>query len=366
MMYDDGHGITVRESAKTTSQREAEYLLNCRHKAVREGKFLDLKKIKNCKLVELAQDYLKWSERQRVYETKKYWIPQLIEVFGNLNVSDLNPKIIEQWQSERLKKNKPSTVNRLTTCLKHMVNKGVECGMASEETLKAVRKIKLLKGENKRLRYLTIEELQRLLDCCHQHLKPIVLVAVHTGMRKGEILNLKWDQVDLRNNLILLDKTKNGERREIPINSILKELFASMPRSLESEYVFVDMKGKPYGNIKRSFSTALRRAEIRDFHFHDLRHTFASHSVMTGVDLTSVKELLGHKSLTMTLRYSHLAPGHKRKAVEMLGKVLSGNQSEKRLHNLFTFSESDSDTTSCKSLRDMVGDIGLEPMTPCL
>jgi len=349
-MYSDGHGRTIRESAGTTLQREAEYILNCRKKAVREGKLPDLKKIKNCKLVELAQDYLKWSERQRVHKTKKYWIPQLMEAFGNLNVSDLNPKIIEQWQGERLKKNKPSTVNRLTTCLKHMVNKGVEWGMTSEETLKSVRKVKQLKGENKRLRYLTIEELQRLLDCCRQHLKSIILVAVHTGMRKGEILNLKWDQVDLRNNFILLDKTKNGERREIPINGTLTELFASMPRSLESEYVFVDKEGKPYGNIKRSFSTALRMAEIRDFHFHDLRHTFASHSVMTGVDLTSVKELLGHKSLTMALRYSHLAPGHKRKAVEMLDKVLTGSQSEKRLHNLFTFSGVESDTTSHKSL----------------
>ncbi len=188
--------------------------------------------------------------------------------------------------------------------------------MATEETLKSVRKVKQLEENNKRLRYLTIEELQRLLGCCSPHLKPIVLVSVNTGMRKGEILNLKWNQVDLRHNFILLDKTKNGERREIPINSTLKELFASMPRSLESECVFVDKNGKPYGNIKRGFHTALKKAGIRDFHFHDLRHTFASHLVMTGVDLPSVKELLGHKSLTMTLRYAHLSPGHKRKAVE--------------------------------------------------
>ena len=366
IMYSDGHGRTIRESAETTSQREAEYILNCKKKAVREGKLPDLKKIKNCRLVELAQDYLKWSERQRAHKTKKYWIPQLIETFGNLYVSDLNPRIIEQWQGERLKKNKPSTVNRITSCLKHMVNKGVEWGMASEETLKAVRKVKLLQGENKRLRYLTNEEFQRLLDYCAPHLKPIVLVAVHSGMRKGEILKLKWEQVDIRHNFILLDKTKNGERREIPINGTLKELFASMPGSLESEYVFVDKDGNPYGDIKRSFHTALKKAGIRDFHFHDLRHTFASHLVMTGVDLTSVKELLGHKSLTMTLRYAHLAPGHTRKAVEMLDKVLSGSQSEKRVHNLFTFLEDDTPSESRKSLQDMVGDTGLEPVTSCL
>ncbi len=366
IMYSDGHGKTIRESADTTSLREAEYILHCKKKAVREGKLPDLKKIKRCLFVELAQDYLKWSERQRVYKTKKYWIPQLIEAFGNLNVSDLNPKIIEQWQGERLKKNKPSTVNRLTTCLKHMVNKGVEWGVASEETLKAARKVKILPGENKRLRYLSIEECQRLLDCCAPHLEPVVLVAVHTGMRKGEILNLKWEQVDLRHGFILLDKTKNGERREIPIDNTLKKLFTNMPRSFESEYVFVDKNGKPYGNIKRSFHTALRRAEIRDFHFHDLRHTFASHLVMAGVDLTSVKELSGHKSITMTLRYAHLAPGHKRKAVETLDKILSSGQSEKTVHNLFTFSRDTLERTNHKCLQNMVGDIGLEPMTPCL
>ena len=144
---------------------------------------------------------------------------------------------------------------------------------------------------------LTVEELQLLLDCCPPHLKPVVLVAVHTGMRKGEILKLKWDQVDIRHSFLLLDETKNGERREIPINRTLYELFAGMPRSLESEYVFVGKDGEPYGDIKRSFHTALKKAGIRDFHFHDLRHTFASHLVMAGIDLLSVKELLGHKSL---------------------------------------------------------------------
>ena len=173
-----------------------------------------------------------------------------------------------------------------------------------------------------------------LFDCCASHLKPIVTVALHTGMHRGEILNLKWEQVDVKHGFILLEITKNGERREIPIDNTLMIMFNSMSRGLESVYVFTDPRtGEPYKSVQTSFETALKRAKIRDFRFHDLRHTFASHLVMAGVDLTSIRELLGHKSLAMTMRYAHLAPGHKRRAVNMLDKVLKSTQEEAPLHS---------------------------------
>jgi site-specific recombinase XerD len=100
-------------------------------------------------------------------------------------------------------------------------------------------------------------------------------------------------------------------------------------------YVFYDPKsGKPYQDVKRSFATACRRAGIKDFHFHDMRHTFASHLVMAGVDLTTVKELLGHKTLTMTLRYAHLAPSHKVKALDILDSNINENSTAQKVHNL--------------------------------
>ncbi len=340
MCYKDVNGKVQRESTKATSHGEAEYILDCRRKEIREGKLPDTKRI-SYKFAELAKSYSKWAERQRIFPTKKIWIRQLIEVFGNENVSDLNTRIIENWQSERLKRNKPATVNRVLSCLKHMVNKGVDWDMASEETLKKVRKVKLLEENNKRLRFLTIEECQRLLNCCTPHLRPIVTVALHTGMRRGEILGLKWEQVDLRHGFILLDKTKNKERREIPIDDTLRELFEEIPHSVESVYVFTDKDGNPYKSVKRSFNTALRKAEIHDFRFHDLRHTFASHLVMAGVDITSVKELLGHKSLTMTMRYSHLSQGHKRKAVNTLDNVLNNTESKILHYKNTTISVSD-------------------------
>ena len=113
--------------------------------------------------------------------------------------------------------------------------------------------------------------------------------------------------------------TKNGEKREIPINRKLKETLSAIKQNPLGEYVFSkNHNGAPYQEVKTGFANAMERCKIENFRFHDLRHTFASHLVMAGIDLNTVRELLGHKSLVMTLRYAHLSPEHKRKAVEIL------------------------------------------------
>lgn len=131
-----------------------------------------------------------------------------------------------------------------------MFTKAVEWEMVEEETLKRVRKVKLLPENNRRLRYLSKEECQKLIDACDPHLRPIVITALNTGMRKAEILNLRWDQVDLKHGFILLEITKNGERREIPINHTLRKTLMALPRCLDTPYVFFDLRtGKPYQAI---------------------------------------------------------------------------------------------------------------------
>ena len=182
---------------------------------------------------------------------------------------------------------------------------------------------------------LANDECRTLIDACVSHLKPIVIAALNTGMRKEEILSLEWEKhVDLKHGFILLDITKNGDRREIPINQTLKNTLQGIPRRLDSPYVFIDQDGKRFKNVRRSFHSALRKTGIKDFTFHDLRHTFASHLVMSGVDITTIKELLGHKTLSMTLRYAHLAPSHKVNAVEILDGKLQGKPTAQLLHNL--------------------------------
>ena len=139
-------------------------------------------------------------------------------------------------------------------------------------------------------------------------------------MRKGEILSLKWVDVDLRNRVISILNSKNNEKREIPVNEDLFQALLRVRKNLESPYVFCNEDGVPYKDVKTGFKGALKRAKISNFRFHDLRHTFASRLAMKGVDIKTVQELLGHKDVRMTLRYSHLSPDHKKAAVEKLSK----------------------------------------------
>ncbi|MGO9612819.1 MAG: tyrosine-type recombinase/integrase [Dissulfurispiraceae bacterium] len=286
----------------------------------------------------LVLEYTKWAERQKSFNSKISFIRELSGLFGNFPLRRFNTMLIEQYQSEKIQKGyKPATINRLIATLSHMFTKAIEWDMVEEETLKRIRIVKLLPENNKRLCYLSKEECQTLLYNCDAHVKPIVITAMNTGMRQGKILNLKWDNVDLRHGFISLnqEQTKNAERKEIPINHTLRAALQGVTRRVDIAYVFYDnASGKPCRDAKRSFKAALKRSGITDFKFHDLRHTFASHLVMAGVDLTAVKELLGHKDIKMTLRYAHLAPSRKLKAVDMLDETLTGIPTAQKVHNL--------------------------------
>lgn len=329
-------GKVVRVSTGFTDYDKAVDFLVKRKADVIAGIEPEIKKVINYTFNELEAEYSKWCERQRGFSKKQGFIKQLKGKFGDLPLKCFNTMLVEQYQTERTKKgNKPASVNRIVAVLKHMFTKANEWEMVDDQVYKKVRQVKLLEANNRRLRFLSKEECKSLIDACNDHLKPIIITALNTGMRKGEILSLKWDKnVDLRHGFILLEVTKNGERREIHINDTLKDVFLSLPRRIDGGHVFYDpITGKPYQDVKRSFASALKRAKITDFKFHDLRHTFASHLVMAGVDITTVKELLGHKSLTMTLRYAHLAPNHKSKALDILDQTLNENSTSHLLHN---------------------------------
>ena len=214
----------------------------------------------------------------------------------------------------------PATLNRELSLLKHVYTKAIEWGKCKENPAKKVKK---LKGEVKRVRFLMPDEVQKLVSNCVDHLKPIVTVAVHTGMRKGELFGLKWEQVNFEQGIITLCDTKNGERRDIPMDETVRTTLKGIER--KSEHVFCDEEGEAFVRMQRTFEAAVKTSGIEDFRFHDLRHTFASNMIMAGEDLNTVRELLGHKDLTMTLRYAHLSPNHKTRAIKVLDRIMSQN-----------------------------------------
>jgi excisionase family DNA binding protein len=264
-----------------------------------------------------------WKKADRVY------IRNLKEFFGDIKLAKITPLSIEEYKIKRLKvgvkkkgakkkKLENSSLNRELSCLRKIFNKAIDWGYAVENPMKKVDF--LPEDESYRKRILSEDEEVRLLESAESYLKPLLLVALYTGMRKGEIFNLKWQDVDFEKREITVTKSKSGKQRRIPINTVLFNLlYAHKVQNGKSEYVFTNPKtGKPYSDIKKSFSSALEEAGIEDFHFHDLRHTFASRLVRNGVDLNTVKELMGHYSITTTQRYLHSQAKEKMHAVESL------------------------------------------------
>ena len=300
------------------SKKLAEAALHKKKTQIVEGKFLDKRKEVRIRFEEFVDEYLELhSKLKKSYYTDCKIIGLLKKTFEGKCLHEITTLDIERFKSARIKEVSPATVNRTLAVLKSIFNRAIAWNRADHNPCKTV---KLFKENNQRLRFLEQEEISKLVANCPRHLRPIVILALNTGMRKGEILGLKWTNVDLRHDMMHLSDTKNGEKREVPVNGVVKRALTEITRHGNFPYVFCDEYGKPYGDIKKSFFTALKKSAILDFHFHDLRHTFASHLVMSGVDLNTVRELLGHKSLEMTLRYSHLSPDHKKRAVDLLSR----------------------------------------------
>jgi integrase len=300
------------------NRKLAETVLSKRKVAIAEGKFLDIPSQLRVRFDDFSAEYLEFSKiNKRSWTRDQVSIKSLKSTFGGKYLSQITPLMIEHYKAKRKDEVMPASVNRELACLKHMFTKAIEWGKTAENPAK---KVKLLRENNQRLRYLTSPEAELLIDVAAPHLKPILVIALNTGMRKGEILNLKWEDIDFKRRIIFVKDTKNSQWGELPMNATLTRALTSIERRSDSPYVFSGKAGKPFTNVRKSFDSALRRAGIENFRFHDLRHTFASNLVMAGVDLTTVKELLGHKTIEMTMRYSHLSRSHKSEAVERLEK----------------------------------------------
>lgn len=298
---------------------------------IARGEYLGIFDEKKVPFEDFAQQYLAYSKANKAWSTyfrrDRFNINNLVPYFKGKYLFEITPEMIERYKAERLERVTPASVNRELACLKHMFTKAIEWGYVKVNPAKAVRRLKEPPG---RLRYLSLDEIQALLKACSEHVRPIVVTALNTGMRRSELFNLRWLDIDFKNRKITVVNSKNNESRIIPINLTLYEELSNLSRRAQGEYVFARKDGRPLKDVKKGFSSALKKAGIKNFRFHDLRHTFASHLVMQGVDLRTVQQIMGHKDIKMTMRYSHLSPDYVQKAVEKLDMLwtLFGHQKE--------------------------------------
>ena len=204
------------------------------------------------------------------------------------------------------------SINIEIATLRHFFNYCIKCGYIDKNPCAGIKRL----NELSRLKTLSDEDIEKLIAGATNKLtRDLITFLIYTGCRKGEALNLKWDDVDLKNDVIAIKGTKTKYDRYIPISKPLKELLKAVEKKDDYLYVFND-NGRKLGDFKKSFHTACRNAGLKDLHIHDLRHVFASKMVMNGTSLYITGELLGHRTTQMTKRYSHLVPETLKKAVD--------------------------------------------------
>ena len=326
------NGKRVMKKAKSPYKGGAEVELGRILDSIGKGTYQE--KIENIPTFEEAsKEYMKWSRVNKMpssSERDEICLKALLPVFGKRQLRDITTKMIEDYKTERVKIRNPKTVNHELSLVRHLYNKAILWDYAKENPVKGV---KFFRETLPPPRFLSQEEIEKLLDACTtiaqkdarcKYIKTIVLTALHTGLRKSNILNLTWDQVDLKARRITVPTTKNHDPHTVPVDDALFEELKNLPTRFKGGYVFSD-DGTVKGDVRKSFASVLKLAGIENFRFHDLRHTFASYLAMSGNNLRTVQDLLGHKSITMTLRYAHLSEEHLAEAVSKMSEKMKPN-----------------------------------------
>jgi integrase len=276
---------------------------------------------------ELLETYCK--QNKKSWRNDEQHLEKFKKFFKGDTLRSIGPEKVERYKAERKAEVTPSTVNRGLACLKTLFNKAVEWGRLDVSPVRNVKKFKEPKG---RERILSPEEIRRLIANACDWLRPIIIVALNTGMRRNEILSLRWRNIDLVKLYISIEDSKSGKPRTIPINMAVYEALLALPH--ESEFVFYNSKSNNhYVDTKTAFHATCKNAKsdtkdendkgIVGVRFHDLRHTAATKMIEAGVDLVTVSKILGHASIQMTMRYAHPTPENIRKAVERLGEMIN-------------------------------------------
>lgn len=306
--------------------------------SIREGKYFKTAEAKKHTLAETITRYeeqvLPNKPRAKQEQQLRWWKEQL----GSYLLSDITPALIAEYRDKlsqsTTKYNKrmaPTTVLRYLVAISHVFSVATrEWGWLNGNPVQNVSKPKqgLL-----RARFLSDEEREKLLQACRESsnplLYPVVVLALATGMRKSEIMNLTPNDIDLSRGRILLERTKNGERRVLPLTGhafvVIKELLSQKRQNFK--FIFPSKDGKRPIDIRAPWENALKKAGIKDFKFHDLRHSAASYLLMNGASLAEISSVLGHKTLAMVKRYSHISEQHTESIVSKMNDKIFGEVS---------------------------------------
>jgi integrase len=283
---------------------------------------------------EAVERYLAAKARKKSRDEDARLLGHLMTYFGkDTPISEITAGRISEYRGHRLalvrkigdgeRRLAAATINRPLALLRHLLRLARE----EWEVISDTPTIRLEREPQGRIRWLEPDEEARLLDACAQsrtkHLAAVVRIAMETGLRKGELLSLTWEQVDFARGFLRLEVTKSGRRREVPMRQAVYDVLAALPRP-HTERVW------PAAAIRTAFENAVAAAKLDAFHFHDLRHHFASWFVMRGGSLQALQTILGHQTLQMTLRYAHLSKDHLRS--EMSKTETTAQRTQERTH----------------------------------
>jgi integrase len=359
--YYDENGIRKRESTGSSSQSFAkEYLTNKLDEVAHRKKLPEryIPKIKFSDFVD--SDYIPIHAKGSKYEANiKGICSKLKKNFGEKFLHEINSRMIEIYKKERMGKVAENTINNELNTLSGIFTKAIEWGKASINPVHRVKRFRI--KERKRILEQWEQEALIMASAKEQkapHLQGMVIFDLYTGLRKEELLTLKWSDVDFENDQVHVraEIAKYNKDRYVDLAIQALIVLRSLPK--RGDYVFCDKQGKPFKNFRRSFESAVTRAKLKDVVIHDLRRTYGSNCVMAGVSLATVQKWMGHSSINTTIKhYGHLAQSFRKEEV----KKLEGRMDTCMDTWLKSITEK-----SCKSLKNMVPPAGIEPAAPGL
>ena len=326
-------GKKYQGTTKTTDKQSAKLIAEAKQTDIaREKNDLPALKKPVVNFTTAWEKYIKSLPNGKETVKNKLFAYAHFKPFWNRNIAEITIQDLEHYQLQRklelieMPKNAEKReqdinfrwVNLEIATLRHFYNYCIKSGYIEKNPAAGIKKL----NELSRLKTLSDEDIQKLVAGATNKLtRDLITFLIYTGCRKGEALNLKWDDVDMKNGIIAIKGTKTKYDRYIPISEALRGVLEGIERNKDSFYIF-NNNGAKIGDFKKSFHTACRNAGLKDLRIHDLRHVFASKMVMNGTSLYITGELLGHRTTQMTKRYSHLVPDTLKKAVDdVWGKV---------------------------------------------